>query len=283
MPGSCGNGDNEFDVAPFVVVVADAYCPGLGRTLDIDSIRKAVAAWRDLDQSKRTVRGVKVERRPRYGPAWKIVKSLTGRKGSIANTARRWRELMPTILPAPLVVINGLVNMVQVPGHNRFVTVPRGEAPITTFVPRDGPGAMWVKSLIIAVHGAMPTKSTRRTSTGAAPHANGARRAAQRSASRAIGAQHREGPKLPEAFLVEAEGVLPSVPRGERGPQPMSNREALPWIIHKFRSGCGWNELPNSTTYHRRYQKWRAAGLERLRALVAKHFILSPQRLMSLS
>jgi putative transposase len=57
------------------------------------------------------------------------------------------------------------------------------------------------------------------------------------------------------------------MPRKRTGRPPADRRTVLNCIIHRMRSGCQWNQLPNSLgsdrTAHRYFQRWANNGVLR--------------------
>ena len=145
---------------------------------------------------------------------------------------RRWAGVRAEVRLDPAQLVHGLTMLKDPDDVMNPVLVPRSGSSRFDFSPTSNDKLSWVELLLHVVRHAMPRKMI--------------------TSAPIIMPEGLTRVSLPEAFLVEAEAVLPPVPRGTRGPAPMSNREALGWVIEKIRSGCGWKQLPSGSKLHKR-------------------------------
>jgi len=75
--------------------------------------------------------------------------------------------------------------------------------------------------------------------------------------------------RISDELWAFVEPLLPKAPKPDplgRGRPRRSNRDAMDAILFVLRTGCQWNALNatglcSSSTAHRRFQEWRAAGV----------------------
>lgn len=258
-----GSDDEALDPVPFVLAVYDAMCPGLARPLvrvesNVVALRESVALWRAIGKAKHVDRRASARRGARRAQLWSHLRALTKRGGEDETMWRRWPRVRAEVRLDPAQLLHGLTKLKNPDDVKNPVLVPRDGSSRFDFAPTSNGKLSWVELLLHAVRNAMP----RRMITSAP----------------IIVPEGLTRVSLPEAFLVEAEAVLPPVPRGTRGPEPMSNREALGWVIEKIRSGCGWKQLPSGSKLHKRFQLWQRGDLGALRDLTRKYAVLTERQ-----
>lgn len=258
-----GSGDEALDPVPFVLAVYDAMCPGLARPLvgaesTLVALREAVVLWRAMVEARQGNRRASAPRESRREQLWSHLRSLTRRGGKDESMWRGWRRVRAEVRLDYLQLAHGLTKVKDPDDIANPVLVPRDGSSRFDFAPASNGRLSWVELLLHAVRHAMPRKMITSAPT--------------------IVPEGLTRVSLPEAFLVEAEAVLPPVPRGTRGPEPMSNREALGWVIEKIRSDCGWKQLPSGSKLHKRFQLWQRGDLGALRELTRKYAVLTERQ-----
>jgi hypothetical protein len=236
----------------FALAVYDAMCPGRAHSLDLRDVREALVHWKGMKRPRRGRRGSTQPRKARRETFWLLIRRMTRPPGSAETLARRWPKIRGSIALKRTGLIAGLLERREVGVEEVSVFVPRTGGPRLLFAP-PGPGhTQWVEYLLYAVRDSLPPN-------------------ALPASKLATGTDW--APPLPEAFLGAAETILPPVKRGLRGPPPMSNRDALPWIIHKFRRDIGWKYegMPSGTKYQKRFSSWSADTRSALAGLAQAH------------
>ncbi len=258
---SCGTGDRPLDPVPFVLAVYDAMCPGLARRLvesssKTDALRETVMLWREMRSRKRPISA----RRTRM---WSGIVSLAGCGGSAERLWKRWPRVRSTVRLDRRELMHGLMTLMELGDIKKSVLVPRDGSVRFDFAPTCEEKLSWVTLLLYAVRNAMRMKFL--------------------TATQPISPKARLPLDPTDRFVAEAEALLPPPHRGARGPEPMSNREALPWIFHKLRTGCGWKKLPGGSKLHKRFQAWQQGDLSKLQKLAVEHRVLTDEEARQLT
>jgi hypothetical protein len=225
--------DAETAAVCFCFAVYDAMCPGLAGSLDERSVRDAISLWKAMHPPTSRRLRVVTPRATGSERFWTLVREMTKSPHAQDTLRRRWPKVRASVAVdvAPFIL--------ELFERKGSASVPRNGSTHFRFAPRAREDAGWVEYLLRAVWRALPPQHS---PPGPPPTASS-----------------EWAPPLNEEFLAAADAMLPPIPRGLRGPPPMTNRDALPWIIHKFRRDLGWKQIPSGSKYQRRFEAWRLA------------------------
>lgn len=256
--------DETVDPLPFVLVVYDAMCPGMARPLSenvsrMNALTQAVALWRALHNERYGHDTACPPSKAKHTLLWKQLQILTKRGGDSDSLRRTWPRVRASVFLDLVQLLYGLARRRSPNDLSDLELVPHDGSELIDFTPTSGGQLLWVERLLHAVRHALP------------PRMNPAGSIIDPEAIAVL--------SIPPAFMAEAEALLPPVQRGTRGPEPMSNRDALPWILHKFRNDIGWKseDLPSGTKYQRRFSSWSSHTRKALAELAEAHGVLHPQ------